>query len=336
MSAYPGSLIFGRHVTGITASEFYEYLVQQYAGRWFTFPNDVVDAFTALQLSVLPSLRGTRIFHGLLSGLFDRHLLWSRFYGSHKRLIRRPSSPSWSWMGWENQLTFPDREPVLSWLLESTWVDWHITEDEGLIPIWDPVRDACLEPNAGLGRFSEDTTHYGTPSPDNMFGREVVASPLPNRPPSSTPKFNRPIASSCLVFTTVFVSYTMTLMRRNGDNNDLHMIIQDKEGVICGFVFDFYETNNMKLQGDTQRVDLVLVSYAGSVPESQCDVLHDAPARYSFFRRSTSNPEVFNVMLILQTESDGEIYERIGLGILHVNALSEGLNEPSWKQICLA
>lgn len=335
MSIYSGSFTLGRHVTEITASEYYEDLVQAYSGRFFTFPNDVIDAFTSLQLSVLPSLGGTRSFHGSLSGLFDRHLLWSRSYGSHEKLIRRSGTPSWSWMGWENEIVFPGYSGLL-WLLERTWVDWYVTEDEGLIPIFDPVRDACLEPSAGLGRFSENTIHYGTPSPDNMFGRKVVTSPLPNRPPSATPELNRTIPSSCLVFTTVFVTYIITLVARNGDNNDLCTIIQDTEGAKCGFVFDLYETDNMKLQGDTQKIDLVLISYAAVVPGNKCDVLHDAPARYSFFGRSTSNPEVFNVMLILQTQSDGEIYERICLGILHVNALSEGLNQPSWKQICLA
>jgi hypothetical protein len=146
---FQGRFQFGRKVRGSSPLELYRGTVSEYNIRKLTFPHDIVNAFMALQNCLLKLFQGSRNFYGLLSGVFDKHILWSELYGRSKRGIkRRHIIPSWSWMGWEGCLTFTcsttsdttfDTTSDIQWLTTETWIDWYIVEGEQLIPIWDPV-----------------------------------------------------------------------------------------------------------------------------------------------------------------------------------------------------
>lgn len=87
-------------------------LVHKYTLRNLSYPEDVIDAFSAISLS-FESYYSTRIQKGIAEPVFLYMLCWL----GRKTLKRReqvhdqplhPSQvfPSWSWMGWEGPISF--------------------------------------------------------------------------------------------------------------------------------------------------------------------------------------------------------------------------------------
>ncbi|KAH6705438.1 heterokaryon incompatibility protein-domain-containing protein [Leptodontidium sp. MPI-SDFR-AT-0119] len=94
----------------LSAMETFISVVCQYTARTLSLPSDIENAFLGIQ-SFMTRKLGWRFIAGLPDGVFDWALLWvpkgqlkrrSWIDGRGKEV--RP--PSWSWMGWEGQVSF--------------------------------------------------------------------------------------------------------------------------------------------------------------------------------------------------------------------------------------
>ncbi|KAG4438463.1 hypothetical protein IFR05_006073 [Cadophora sp. M221] len=94
----------------LNALETFISVVCQYTARTLSFPSDIENAFLGIQ-SFMTRKLGWRFVAGLPVGVFDWALLWVP-KGQLKRRSwidgegEEVKPPSWSWMGWEGQVSF--------------------------------------------------------------------------------------------------------------------------------------------------------------------------------------------------------------------------------------
>jgi hypothetical protein len=113
-------------------------LVEKYTWRQLTYPDDILNAFTAISLN-LETFYSCRVKKGLLESVFSFALCWVGLQVLTRRVrcSKKPVSssqilPSWSWCGWEGPVTFllvdhydPDFRDYL------TYVPRFLLEEEG-------------------------------------------------------------------------------------------------------------------------------------------------------------------------------------------------------------
>ncbi|KAK4112665.1 HET-domain-containing protein [Canariomyces notabilis] len=84
----------------------YEHLVSSYSRRLLTYPSDGLRAFSAILARLSRTFKGG-FFHGLPELYFDYGLLWYPSTPVIRRTdpTRATSFPSWSWVGWQGNVT---------------------------------------------------------------------------------------------------------------------------------------------------------------------------------------------------------------------------------------
>lgn len=108
-NALPKHLIAASPLWG---PHYYQSLVQEYTMRQLTYPEDIIDAFTAI-CSTVEKLFSSRIRKGIFEATMSSTLCWTglkiltrRATCSDKSLWSSQTFPSWSWCGWEGPVTF--------------------------------------------------------------------------------------------------------------------------------------------------------------------------------------------------------------------------------------
>jgi hypothetical protein len=99
--------------------KLYTILVEKYTLRNLSYPEDVIDAFTAISLS-FESYYSTRIQKGIPEPVFLVVLCWlgKKALKRRKQVLDQPLHPSrvfpsWSWVGWEGPITFVNNQSFL-------------------------------------------------------------------------------------------------------------------------------------------------------------------------------------------------------------------------------
>ncbi|RYP59342.1 hypothetical protein DL769_008580 [Monosporascus sp. CRB-8-3] len=85
----------------------YTSAVTHYSSRRLSFPSDILNAFSGI-LSTIERSCGFRP-RSSVYGLLERHLLYN-LHWTAKTAARRQGWPSWSWVGWNSQIYFLERE----------------------------------------------------------------------------------------------------------------------------------------------------------------------------------------------------------------------------------
>ncbi|KAF4986487.1 hypothetical protein FDECE_15929 [Fusarium decemcellulare] len=132
---------------------FYTRCVSLYTQRELSEPFDILSAFSGMCKLMEYTMHAPFSF-GLPTSHFDFALLWQP-NGRASRLLKPKRSdepkysgmkfPSWSWCGWQSDgisyspdvmdSCFPD---IRAWLLNRTWIDWHIRDGHGTLRrVWD-------------------------------------------------------------------------------------------------------------------------------------------------------------------------------------------------------
>ncbi|RSL64785.1 hypothetical protein CEP54_004599 [Fusarium duplospermum] len=137
----------------VRALWFYTHCVSLYTKRDLYEPFDILAAFGGMCKLMEDTLRAPLIF-GLPTSHFDVALLWQP-RGKSVRLEKSTVSddpkykdmrfPSWSWCGWDHQGAMYDWDmvdgcmaDVRAWILNHTWIDWHIRDGYGTLRrVWD-------------------------------------------------------------------------------------------------------------------------------------------------------------------------------------------------------
>ncbi|RSM05632.1 hypothetical protein CEP52_006177 [Fusarium oligoseptatum] len=137
----------------VRALWFYTHCVDLYTKRDLYEPFDILAAFSGMCKLMEDTLQAPLIF-GLPTSHFDLALLWQ----PRRKSVRLEKStvsddpkykdmrfPSWSWCGWNHQGAMYDwnmvdgcMADVRAWILNHTWIDWHIRDGYGTLRrVWD-------------------------------------------------------------------------------------------------------------------------------------------------------------------------------------------------------
>ncbi|KAF2466592.1 uncharacterized protein BDR25DRAFT_293523 [Lindgomyces ingoldianus] len=132
---------------------FYAHCVSLYTLRELYEPFDILSAFSGMCKLMEYTMHSPFIF-GLPTSHFDFALLWQPI-GRSSRLNKPKRSdeqkykdmkfPSWSWCGWESdgikyapEMVDGCLTDIRAWLLDHTWIDWHIRDGHGTLRrVWD-------------------------------------------------------------------------------------------------------------------------------------------------------------------------------------------------------
>jgi hypothetical protein len=101
----------GVNLTLRASFETYSRLVELYTGRQLSYTSDALSAFSGV-LSAIEHLSGDQSRSGIPSKLLTAALLWvpkyqrGRVADQPHALRRNPAFPSWSWVGWTEQVSF--------------------------------------------------------------------------------------------------------------------------------------------------------------------------------------------------------------------------------------
>ncbi|KAI4636866.1 hypothetical protein J4E93_010882 [Alternaria ventricosa] len=132
---------------------FYAHCVYLYTLRELYEPLDILAAFSGMCKLMEGTMQAPFAF-GLPTSHFDLALLWEPVdllaLLDYNRVKEEPKYkdikfPSWSWCGWKSdgiqykpQMVDGCLSDVHAWLLDHTWIDWHIRDGHGTLRrLWD-------------------------------------------------------------------------------------------------------------------------------------------------------------------------------------------------------
>jgi len=121
----------------------YSSCVKIYSGRKLTLASDKLHAFNGLGEVLVRNLRSKLVF-GLPSRYWDWALLWEpESAGGILDGGYRETLPSWSWSGWDQQVSWRlstvagPLSDLHGWLVHRTWIVWYIGTAEEWKLVWN-------------------------------------------------------------------------------------------------------------------------------------------------------------------------------------------------------
>ncbi|KAK3344718.1 heterokaryon incompatibility protein-domain-containing protein [Neurospora tetraspora] len=143
-------------ITPVSTEELFGY-IEEYSGRHLSYQSDALNAITGLlsRISVVTYL-GIPVYDAsdfkelerrsptpidvdaYKQSLLVEFLVCLTWYPAHESLLRRDAFPSWSWLGWEGQVKFPDIGPGIYGYgaeVSSLWIPQQVTHDNGEIQV---------------------------------------------------------------------------------------------------------------------------------------------------------------------------------------------------------
>ena len=97
-------------------------LLQQYTSRALTYETDIHNAFAGLE-EFLKAVTGSKISFGLAESFMDWSVLWTQ----QTKLRRREAFPSWSWLGWKGMIWLPappQGDKIHDWISRHCWIKY--------------------------------------------------------------------------------------------------------------------------------------------------------------------------------------------------------------------
>lgn len=124
----------------------YALVVKEYSKRKLTQSSDGLNAFSAILSAFQHHFRG-RMLYGLPETALDAALLWRPTNRAQKRLdfiTRKFLFPSWSWLGWENEVGYPESPNICE--ITRSKVVWLSLQDNGVFSKF--TSESCGKPPA--------------------------------------------------------------------------------------------------------------------------------------------------------------------------------------------
>ncbi|RSM19917.1 hypothetical protein CDV31_001277 [Fusarium ambrosium] len=169
----------------VRALWFYTHCVALYTTRDLYEPFDILAAFGGMCKLMEETMRAPLVF-GLPTSHFDLAILWQPV-GKSLRLEKATASddpkykdmrfPSWSWCGWDHQGAMYDWDmvggcmaDVRAWILNHTWVDWHIRDGYGTLRrVWDArnAKEDKSEDDRWKGYKAAENSRHGAEGADD-------------------------------------------------------------------------------------------------------------------------------------------------------------------------
>jgi hypothetical protein len=294
----------GANTLGRTQSEWplrrFSQHVLAYTSRTMSYQDEIERAFKGIMNALAPTMANTTIFFGLPSLAFDWALLWSG--PPDNFLSRREGFPSWSWMGYQGHIHMAMdhwSEFDQRWLRTRTWVDWHVFQNNHIVPVWNPERDGTEiwsddeapeteqereqspieseEAQAEDGTASSEESlarcpTYGQPEDGNLYGRQHPSGVLDflkafcsselRLQHSELPKNPSP---RCLYFSTLSCSFgtaSATFLEESYEylaRSISFRVLIDRHLEVCGLIK--YDLAD-EADSVSQTAEVLLVSYS--------------------------------------------------------------------------
>jgi hypothetical protein len=226
-----------------------------------------------------------------------------------------------------------------------------------------PVHQDMEEPDMDSDDADDELCPtYGIPSSGNLCGRQVNSSLIASLPKSLTTPCDPPesrLSPGNLVFRTVVANFTMDTRSTFFSAQDRFFRLYDTAGRVCGLIWEDFGEIDLHKQ-DRQVREIILLSQAApgttSVLKDGRDSRIGFHDEYQFCdtgeqarKLSQQGIEVdgewmpdwhswdfFNIMLATPADNGAGVRERVGIGLLHKNALAHAFSpEPSWQSIYL-
>ncbi|RSL86704.1 hypothetical protein CEP51_002635 [Fusarium floridanum] len=174
---------------------FYIHCVDLYTTRDLYEPFDILAAFGGMCKLMEETMRAPLIF-GLPTSHFDLALLWQPV-GKSVRLENSTASddpkykdmrfPSWSWCGWNHQagatydwdMVAGCMADVRAWILNHTWIDWHIRNGYGTLRrVWDArkAKEDKSEDERWRGYKTAKKSHHRAEGADDKQSDDSIES----------------------------------------------------------------------------------------------------------------------------------------------------------------
>ncbi|KAI9714350.1 MAG: hypothetical protein M1820_000311 [Bogoriella megaspora] len=261
--------------------------VEMYTSRKLTHLSDIDRAFSGIRSGLELYMNLCEFLHGLPTAAFDWALLWGSFVGHH--VERRPSFPSWSWMGHIGRTLMVSRSAssrAQQWLREKTWIDWYYIKDGNARLVWPPpttmqtppdtqdpsheiaiyVSEMEVKAQKPTEPFSDYFPKYGTGSPGNLYGRENGY--LPNFGPMAPLNQNlahiTPIQNDILDFTTFscrfYLSQPLKPNAREVYTSNC-FVLKDSQLEVCGICHDDHNLFGSGWAFEGKSCEALLLSY---------------------------------------------------------------------------
>ncbi|KAF4995571.1 hypothetical protein FDECE_12770 [Fusarium decemcellulare] len=300
----------------------YSTMLFYYTRRALTNQNDAPRAMAGI-IRRFTELMKCQFFQSLPTVMFDRFVI---FHAQYTALHRRPSFPSYSWVGWRGPIEVDlDNggigDATNEWLRDRTWIIWYKRSPSGITNlVWDPDANPSfpLRDMDYVGYRSKRVFSDARYAPRRLKTTRVM--------PTEEVSFSRAVPSYPLL-----QFWTMSLFYGISDI-DVFMAtgyLTDGNNTKCGFVWldGFEETTFFESQG---AFEIILLSEAFSHP-----LYPDKKREWLFAYPLAPNQwKYYNVLLL---EWQGGIAERRGFGLLHQGAVDFSLAPgPTWKEIFLA
>lgn len=293
----------------------YEHLVNDYTAKELSYDSDILNAFEGVLQNVFEGI--SPVINGLPERHFDAALLWVSVGQATRRKGATEiteagtgnsihSYPSWAWIGWKGS-------PAI-----------YATDVFGETLPWNGGQlKSCIE------KFMVSTPGARRPrllnTQRNTAGHRRLSA---RHPTSAVGEEVDEISTDTLLFAADVVSFhelRLGIVRRftteNLKNLDLTAIL-DAKGYRCGVLISFFPLIDVAgAQNDSHSFEWILLSRNQNLlfHAPWQDVNDKVYDNKIFERRKWCTA---NIMLIYWK---GKVAERVGLGIIHVDA---------WKEIC--
>ncbi|KAG4267401.1 hypothetical protein FPRO04_12961 [Fusarium proliferatum] len=175
----------------VRAMWFYAHCVALYTIRDLYEPFDILAAFSGMCKLMENTIRAPFAF-GLPTSHFDLALLWQpvgrsvileEANVSNDPKYKDMRFPSWSWCGWNSQGAMYNSDmvggclaDVRTWILNHTWIDWHIRDGYGTLRrVWD-TRHSKADESEDVRWRGYDTVTRGQKENDKGGNEETETS----------------------------------------------------------------------------------------------------------------------------------------------------------------
>ncbi|KAH7018965.1 heterokaryon incompatibility protein-domain-containing protein [Ilyonectria destructans] len=296
-----------------------------YTKRALTSQNDAPRAMAGIIRRFTETMK-CQFFQGLPTALFD---LFVVFHAHRNVLHRRPSFPSYSWIGWRGTIDVDlgdgtgNSYSTNDWLEKRTWIIWYKRSPSGITNlVWDP------DANKSFPSWDMEYDGYRNRRPF-INGQRITGNRNTRRTmPTEDISFSRAVPPyPILQFWTMSLFYSIS-------DIDVFMAtgyLADSNNNKCGWVWldGFEETTYFESQGP---FEVILLSESCSRPYTEKFEIH---LQHPYNGVTGTADWIYYYVLILEWQ--GGIAERRGFGLLHQGAVGSSLAPgPVWKEIFLA
>lgn len=310
---------FLRNTDNDHALHEYSLLVSAYSQRNFTVQEDILNGFTGIMTSMLPSFPMPQgFFAGIPTHIFDQAILWYPTGPLERRETALVGGvemrvPSWSWVGWKGKVAYENYpEQMSDWDAVRIMVQWWRAENGTLVPL----------------------RNYGPSiAPEYVLSHGLLVSQARSLQPMQLIFW-----ASCPRFSIGKEEHSLREWVTDWRQVLPCFVIWDENGDACGMLPSADRTWAERHKTSTEEgkaYEFVLLSYTSSTEEAgTTSRLRYFHPKYDISVEAGQRRYCFYNVMLIEYDDDGIAYRR-GIGRVHVDAANRQLDTMARKAVVL-